>query len=154
MRVLLLEAVDPEDRKVRLKKLIDYAHKQRMNGRLARDTRGDWDQANGNKSHMATTMGGKMMDAQYTAWKKGSKARAIVQKHTGIDHRIDAYDWSGGGKGPRKRPSLKNKIAAYKELRTRNAEKRGIRIPKRKLSSIANKWIAKRRSGLSKALTQ
>lgn len=150
------EAVDPEDRKIRLKKLLAYSDKKRDAGRMAADFARDWDQ-----KHAGTTLhssyghgfnidkfpdgspGHKAVTAKYKLLGQGLKARAIIQKHTGIDHRADgALDWSGGGKLA-SRPTLKNKAAAYIQLRMMRQNKSGSGLSLKTATSKARKWITR-----------
>lgn len=121
-----LEAVDPEDRKVRLKKLLVFGQRQREVGRLARE--------HGNQ------------DKQYHHWKKGARARAIVQKYTGKDHHADSYDWSGGHKKPAERSSNDRKKLAFKVLRQSRHERNnpGQIMRKHKMGRLVGAWARRR----------
>ncbi len=146
MRFLVLEAVDPEERKLRLKKLLQFAHQKRMAGRkasahaIAMDRTRPW-------TDPAREVDQKQVGKHYG---KARRARAIAQKHTGKDLSVDRNDWNARDPKTRshKRP-LGNRRAAVKVLRAdRFARTRHLGLhdfPRAKLktaaSAAAGNWI-------------
>ena len=153
MRVYILEAVDPESRKVRLRGLLTYADKMRKGGRLARETLHQWSASNPGKDasifdyDKGLHTGNKIKIAQYDAWTKGARARAIVQKYTGKDHRIDAFDWHGGTGKANERHSWKRRRQAYEYLRRNKAERRGSAsiMPRSTFRRLGAAWLNSRK---------
>ncbi len=154
MRFLVLEAVDPEERKLRLKKLLQFAARQRKAGRTGREHAHALDKETGG------LRGDQPADhathAAYAHWTRGQRARAIVQKHTGRDYHATSLDWTRGGRRARPRP-ISNRRDAVKVLR-RDRYKRvlglhGTGASQRKISGATNRWLARFKQREGKAVT-
>jgi hypothetical protein len=97
---------------------------------MAKETLASWSASNPGKDasvfdhNKGLHIGNKIKTAQHDAWTKGMKARAIVQKYTGKDHRIGTYDWFGGTGKSNERHSWKRRRDAYQELRHMQVKKR------------------------------
>lgn len=150
---VLIEAVDPEERKLRLHGLLQYSSKMRDLGRMAREWKQGWDRSHGNTSKSSSHEGSLGNDAQrkqYDYLHRGVRARAIIQKFTGKDYKVDSLDWSGGnielGSG---RPSWKRKADAHVALRqyTYGRHRRGLVMPTRDKSVFKGNWLRRVRNG-------
>jgi len=151
------ESVDPESRKLRLKNLLTYADKMRKDGRMARETLHQWQGSNPHQDasifdhNKGLHTGNKIKIAQYAAWTKGDRARAIVQKYTGKDHKVGTYDWYGGTGKSNERHSWKRRRQAYEYLR-RNRKPRvaddfdsGPNMSIYKSKKLGAAWLASRK---------
>lgn len=143
MKVLLREAVDPEERKIRLRKLLDYSKKKREAGRMANDRQQELDRVHRN-AHIFGTEANNAMGAKHRLWSQGQRARAILQKFTGKDYRHDSLDWYGGNTGLGiGRHSWKRRADAHATLRAHHYGKshRGLVMSSRDKAKVRGRWL-------------